>query len=645
MQLVWATDRFVFQCTYHDRHVPKEAGFNWNPKQKQWWTADPIKAHKLIEYAEPETRKMILTKLQQYEDTLSASRALNADIKIPAPEGLEYLPFQKAGIAYALDRPNVLIADEMGLGKTIQAIGIINMDDSIKTALIIVPATLRINWKRELEKWLIRPMTVGIAVSKTWPDTDIVIVNYDILKNHRENIRRHEWDCLICDESHYLKNPKAQRTKEVVGARGLSPILARRKIFLTGTPILNRPVELWTTLKFLDANTWRSWRYFTDRYCDAHHNGWGWDVSGASNLDELQEKLRSTIMVRRLKKEVLKELPPKRRQVIALPNNGFTKTIEAEWRAFKKREEMIRDLKIAVELAKASDDPQEYREAVEELKKGLRVAFEEMSRARYEVAMAKLPMVIEHIKDVLDSEEKVVVFGHHLDVLNTIYETFQNEAVILTGETKHEDRQLAVDRFQNDPSVRLFIGSIKAAGVGITLTAASTAVFAELDWVPANVSQAEDRLHRIGQANSVLVQHLVLDGSLDAAISQALVDKQQVIDEALDAAIEFSLPPPLPYFTPATENITRREIEHEAETITEDEITAVHEGLIILAGLDADYASTKNFQGFNVFDTKIGHSLACQPKLTPKQAVLGRKILAKYHRQLGDGLLKRMGLS
>ncbi|HHV41230.1 MAG TPA: SWF/SNF helicase family protein [Clostridiaceae bacterium] len=255
-------------------------------------------------------------------------------------------------------------------------------------------------------------------------------------------------------------------------------------------------------------------------------------------------------------------------------------------------------------------------------------------------------IAIQHIKDMLENESKIVIFAHHLDVLNTLHEEFKDEAVILTGQTKPEDRQLAVDRFQNNEEIKLFIGSIQAAGVGITLTAASTEIFVELDWVPANISQAESRCHRIGQLGSVLVQHLVLDGSLDAHMVQTLIAKQDVLDEALDAPIEEREPfilPTLPIEEPSTARVTKREIYEEAETIAPEQIDAVHEGLMMLAMLDPDRASEINQEGFNAVDAKIGHDLAWQARLTPKQAILGRKILRKYRRQLGNELMERMG--
>jgi SWI/SNF-related matrix-associated actin-dependent regulator 1 of chromatin subfamily A len=181
---------------------------------------------------------------------LNASRATDAAVELPVPDGLSYLPYQRAGIAYALGHPSVLFGDEMGLGKTIQAIGIINSDPSIKRVLVICPASLKLNWRNELRKWLVREMSIGIAQGKEFPESDVVIINYDILTKHDPKIKAIEWDLVVCDEMHYLKSPDAQRTRAVIGfnskgkGKDVAPICGRRRIGLTGTPIPNRPIEL-----------------------------------------------------------------------------------------------------------------------------------------------------------------------------------------------------------------------------------------------------------------------------------------------------------------------------------------------------------------------------------------------------------------
>jgi len=630
-------DKYIWLGGFETKDIPKRAGFKWSPDARQWWTSFRDNAVKLSKYASPELRAELEGYTEKKEESLAMSRAASADIDLPRPEGLDYLPFQRAGIQYALQRDNVLLGDEMGLGKTIQAIGVINAKPEIERVLVVAPASLKLNWKRELEKWLTRPMSVGVA-NGGLPDTDVVIVNYDVLKKFKNELQR-DWDMLIADEAHYIKNPDAQRTQLLVGGDkkkegkyvhipGIADS-AKRKMFITGTPILNRPIELWPIVSSLAPATFPSFMSFAKRYADAKQGRYGWDFSGASNLDELQDKLRSTVMVRRLKKDVLAELPPKRRQVVELePDGEARKAVTREQEVSRKHETELQRLRADVELAKASDDGKTYEEAVAKLKSASQVAFEDISKERHEVALAKVPQVIEHLRDVLEQQDKVVVFAHHRDVIDAIISAFPDQAVKLTGEDSVEERQRSVDDFQSKKDVKLFVGSIHAAGVGITLTAASHVIFAELDWVPANITQAEDRLHRIGQTGSVLVQHLVFDGSLDSKMAKTLVDKQAVIDSALD----IEPPPTAPIDEPETMKVSRKTLS-EYEDLSDGEVATVMSALKFLAGVD-DGAQARDSAGFNKVDTMIGQRLAMQPNLTQKQARLGAVLVQKYRKQI-----------
>ena len=673
---------FVADSSFREKDIPKGAGMRWNAPAKRWETLDWHVAAKLAGYCDDGAKAAVEHAQQAEAASIEASRATDADVDVPAPEGLRYFPFQRAGIAYASSRPNTLIADEMGLGKTIQALGLINADETIRSVLVICPASLRLNWRREAKRWLVRPNTVIMGTTKGIPASAdaflagmpanhvvALVVNYDILRQWRETLRSVTWDLLVADECHYLKSHKAQRTAEVFGQRAneekgkerIDPIPARRRAFLTGTPIVNRPIELWPLLK---ACGWPNWRDYVTRYCAGYEDKYGWKVGGHSHLEELQEKLRSTIMVRRLKRDVLTELPPKRRQVIELPANGAAAAVSAEAEAWQAHQERIAALQSAMELAKASDRDEDYRAAVEALREGMQVAFTEMSRLRHETALAKVPYVVDHLTEAVDSSGRVVCFAHHHDVIAAIRQGLKEagiESVALTGEmTNMADRQESIDRFQGEHLVMrdgkptmeplpgdpppVFVGSIQAAGLGITLTAASHVVFAELDWVPGNMSQAEDRCHRIGQTDSVLVQHLVLEGSLDAEIANRLVEKQAVIDKALDAQTEAGamIDPDWASLIAvgeiATRNDSRAAIMEQAQAMTAAEISEVHFRLRFLAGM-CDGALKRDGSGFNRYDTRIGHELAVQETLTPKQAALGHRLVQKYHGQL-SGLEK-----
>ena len=637
---------YVWAGTFNERTLPKEAGFRWNPDLKRWETRLPEKAYKLLNYATPETRADLEAKMAKMKADLEASAATDSTLVIPVPAGLDYLPYQKGGIAFAQGREGTLIGDEMGLGKTIQAIGIINLDPSIKRALIVCPASLKINWSRELKKWLTRPLTVGIADGKTWPEADIVVINYDVLTK-RPEIKAETWDLCVLDESHYIKNGKTGRTKHVVGHRPkqgdpIEPIRARRRVALTGTPILNRPVELFTTLNWLDPATWGSFFTFARRYCGAYQDKYGWHFDGASNLEELQQKLRTSVMVRRLKADVLTELPPKRRQIVEMNSTSA---------AFKKAQSKIlndlmarfSELRDRAELAAAAGDEAAYQEAVEKLSEGAQVAFEELSEVRHEIAVTKMSACVDFIRDALDSSEKIVVFAHHKDMVDGLMQGLAEfNPVAVTGSTSMVDRQAAVDAFQGDPKVRVFVGNIKAAGVGLTLTAASHVIFCELDFVPGWISQAEDRCHRIGQRDSVLVQHLVLDGTIDAWLAKMLVAKQEIADRALNggAGIDDT--------TLDVLDLTERQALIEAKMervmapqISPEQVEAVHRNLQRLAGV-CDGAAEKDDMGFNAFDARFGHPLAHQDTLTERQALAARKMLTKYRRQLGESAVGAM---
>jgi SWI/SNF-related matrix-associated actin-dependent regulator 1 of chromatin subfamily A len=526
---------FIFNGGYHDRFIPKDNGFQWSKGKNYWHTTDPSKALRVAEHEDVEVSSTLIESirvlLEQQVESINLSRASDVehDVDIPKPIGKKYYPFQKAGIQFALSRPATLIGDEMGIGKTIQAIGVINADTTIKSALVICPASLRLNWKRELLSWLVRPLNVGIAEGKSWPEgCDIVVINYDILAKNMDMINRKKWGLIIVDEAHYIKNPKSNRSKLVVQITNKIP----RKIFLTGTPVPNKPVEGWPIFNALAPDVFSSFWKYAQNYCDAHQGKWGWDMSGASNLDELQRELRGSIMVRRLKKDVLTELPAKTRQVILLPVNGLRSVIAAEQAALREFKKKLIAAKKSVKKLKPEGPL--YKDAVETLK-GLRTFhISTMSIIRKKTAVAKIPYVIEHVKAALEEQSKIVVMAHHHDVVDGLAKGLAEFGVVkFTGRDSMTQKDKAVSDFQTG-SARVFIGSIQAAGVGLTLTAASMALFAELDWVPGNISQAEDRLHRIGQENGVLIQHIVIDESIDANMAQRLVEKQAVLDAMLD---------------------------------------------------------------------------------------------------------------
>ena len=615
-------------------------GFRWSPDNRCWWSKDHDKAKKFVESVNNGSiAEMLRIQNEEREELVRISKATDSDMFIPCPDGHEYMPFQKAGIAYASSRKNVLFGDEPGLGKTMQAIGLMNLRKS-KRILVICPATLKLMWKGALTEWLTMPLSIGIAEGKNWPNTSVVVINYDILHNHVYRLNENEWDLMVIDEAHYLKNPDARRTRVVFGYTPpkskqskqalLTPIPAKSIAGLTGTPIPSRPIEGWTLFHALDPVAFPSFMGYAKRYCNATQGYHGWDFSGSSNLLELQEKLRASFMVRRLKKDVLTELPPKRRQIIELEARASDKAaIKAEWDAYNARQDNEAELIDAI----IKENDEAYKTAVNNMAEASKVAFTAMSKVRHDTAVSKVDRVIDFLENALESGP-VVCMAHHREVVDSITDHFKERAVKLYGGMSKEDKNQSVEDFQSGKA-DLFVGSISAAGVGLTLTRSSTVVFAELDWVPGNVTQAEDRCHRIGQKDSVNVIHLVIEGSLDSKIAKTLVEKQEVIDKALDKELVFDQ-----IVLPATvQTVSKKEVEQVASLLTDDEIALVHACIRTLDAMNPDGASTVNEVGFNKVDSGIGHSLATCAKLTSKQASLGLRICRKYNNtQLGGRL-------
>jgi SWI/SNF-related matrix-associated actin-dependent regulator 1 of chromatin subfamily A len=584
---------------------------------------------------------------------IESSRAVDADIDVPTPGGLSLLPFQRAGIQYMQGRSGVLLADQMGLGKTIQAIGLINLDTTIRKVLVVCPASLKINWRNELRKWMVRPLKIAVQTAgEPWVggQADVVILNYDILGKFPE-IRATEWDLLVADEAHFVKNPKALRTQLLLGKPGrkgvdsVPGVRARRRIFATGTPILNKPIELFPLLESLEPGKWT----FRDkvRYCAGHQGRWGWDFSGSAHLDELQNRLRKSVMVRRLKSEVIKELPAKRRQIVEVSANGARALVEEEFQTYARHETRIGQLRAAALAAELGDDDEAYRAAAAELKGAQSAAFADIAKLRHMVALAKVPTVIEHVRGILDEGTgKCVVFAHHLDVHAKIAAEFGAECLSITGETPTDERQGIVDKFNTDTAVKVLLLSIKAAGVGLSVRA-SVEVFAELDWVPANVSQAEDRCHGIGrgiEGEPLLVQHLVLEGSLDARMVQAIVTKQDIADRALDKGAGLVVGGEAVTMVDVGSVAEEQPAKDDAPGLAPDRVAEIHSGLRALAGV-CDGAQREDGRGFNKLDSYIGKALAAHaPGLSQKQAALGLRLCRKYRRQLGPELAARLGV-
>ena len=561
-------------------------------------------------------------------DILEKSQAVDSDKNYPVPAGLDYYGYQKAGIEYCLDKDDILIGDEMGLGKTVQAIGVINVNKP-KDVLIVSPASLKLNWKKELETWLVDKRDVQVIMSgKDSLDEkqDIVIVNYDVLQKYQELLDK-KWSLVIMDEVHYLKNPDAQRTKAALSVQ------ADKKIMLTGTPIPNRPIEIQAVAGYLDDKSFGNRFGFGKRYASLHkkqvtRNKSVWDWSGASNLDELQRRLRQSFMIRRKKDEVLKDLPAKVKQIIELPYESYKKEIKAEYSAFEDYNNKNKNPNVDP----YSLDADQFSTSID---------FASMSSQRKATAEKKVKAVAEHLESF---NEPVVVMAHHRDVIAQLEAELikqDKKVVVLTGEKNQVERNEAVEAFQSGQA-DVFIGSIKAAGVGLTLTRASKMVFAELDWVPSDIAQAEDRIHRIGQESSVLIQYIVVEGSLDAVFAKKIVDKTKVAARALDDVVvekKIEIPELIEENKELNKVIKKARVRAKANQIAEslslEKVELLQKFMKFLSSR-CDGAIAQDGVGFNGVDKDFGASLARQSSWSMAQQKIAYKMLKKYKRQIEE---------
>lgn len=573
MRLEYRSGRYVLLLKQSERQIARQAGFNFDMTgQKHWYTADWQRAAEFLHCAVGEAKERLEEHIADLEAALEASFALFADYPVPVPdvyhprtgEKQDYLPYQKAGILYAAPRKYVLFGDPPGMGKTLEAIGTIN-NHSIQSGLIFCPSGLKYNWQAELEKWLVdKSLTIGIAEGDNVPDTDFVIINYDIADRNYAKLSREEWGIIVCDESQILSNPTAKRVMAILGRKfgkkfKQRPLTAWKWLFLSGTPITKQPIQIWPIIQHCDPEgLGRDWESFVYRYCDAYQGAFGLVTDGGSNLTEFNEKLRLSFMVRRLKKHVLKHLPPKHRRIVILPEEGLSNLINTERDKFAHALAALEEMNEEVErtdITRLEDlDPGLILDRMTEIYEGsfdsvgehldagaLTPEFTAYSEARKELGLAKLPMVMEFIQRLLDAGELVIVFAIHKEVIARMYERWPTSSRIVGGLTAKRVQKEKI-RFQGVPDEGvapeegccLILGNIKAMGVGHTLTRGTAMVMAELWAVPGDVEQAEDRFHRITLDHEVTVYYPVVQGTMDAMTIQSLIHRIEMIENAVD---------------------------------------------------------------------------------------------------------------
>lgn len=520
----------IFLCD--DEKQARACKMRWNSEYSAYISKDwlPVAVNGLP-FCDPGARVFLEACISNYKD----SSCLGVMATLPKGENApgDYLPFQKAGILMMSHRKVSLLADEPGLGKTIQAIGVANLCKWRKI-LVVCPASLKRNWRAEFLAWgILSESPVIIEDSKRLPEIQpsILLVNYDLLlsPNLFRLLKSWRYCGIVFDESHYLKNSRQRKCKK---ANKMVPISKRTKacilrnglienaeqcIFISGTSIKKRTKEIFSVCKSGCPSLLKpfgTYDSFGVKFCAGFKDrkrGGNWNFEGSSNLDELNFRLRAMFMIRRAKKDVLTQLPTKTLKVV--PIKPGSKAVDA----------LIEEEKSLVEYAEGS----EYK-----LAKGVEVG--QLEKLRQQLGISKVPLVIEYVTELLESNDKIFVIAHNREVIRLLKEGLEkfNPAAIQGGMTsKAKDEQ--VKKFRGDESCRVFIGQMIAAGVGITLIEAYTAVFAQASWVPGDMEQALDRLHRIGQEQPVVGHVLTYENSLEEYMIKSVGNAISNINQAM----------------------------------------------------------------------------------------------------------------
>ena len=419
------------------------------------------------------------------------------------------LEHQKEAVEKLAGSRRFILADDMGLGKTTATI-IAALETGSKKILIICPASLKINWQREIENYSDRPIYIAEG-KKFSTESDFVIVNYDILKNFHDTdpkkkngsiLNQSNFDLVILDEAHMISNPQAQRTKII--NHFVKDI--KRVWLLTGTPMTSRPMNYYNLLNIIESPVAQNWMAYAIRYCQGYQFMAGrrkvWNVTGASNLEELRDRTSKQIL-RRLKEDVL-DLPDK----IISPVYLRLKS--------KEYEELMGEY-------------YDWFDNKKDESSSLTVQFSKLMKVRKVIANEKTKQTIEFAENIIEQGKKVIIFTNFTDTLQTIYQHFGKQAVYLDGSCSKPHRQNAVDEFQENDKIKVFVGNLKAAGVGLTLTAAEVVIMNDLSFVPAEHAQAEDRAYRYGQKSNVLVYYPLYENTIEGAVYDILNRKKEII--------------------------------------------------------------------------------------------------------------------
>lgn len=421
-------------------------------------------------------------------------------------------PYQVKGIQMLCSGYR-LLGDEQGLGKTGQTLQFIQYE-GIRPVLICCPATLKLNWLREILMWTNTTKEKVTIIEGTNPypiKNRFVIINYDLLPYWERTLVNTRFSLVVCDECHYIQNEEAKRTKAFLNIASHIP----DRLFISGTPFTSRPFQMYTALHMIAPDVFGNAYGFGMKFCNPTYYKGNVNFTGATNTDILHDILSDGICIRRLKKDVLEELPDKMRVTVPI---GLS----------------------ADEVKKSSVYKPIY--ALEQKIKSSKDALGTLEYQRQIAYLRKRDAVNDWISDFLESGKKLVVFGVHTATLDAVEAAFPDISVRIDGSTPNKLRDKNVQKFQNDPNCRLFIGNVQAAGTGITLTAASDAVFIECGWVASQLLQAEDRIHRIGAKNACTIYYMAVPDTIDEKIIDIVNYKAKmhtkIFDESSDSMLE-----------------------------------------------------------------------------------------------------------
>ena len=545
---VYIDDDWVYLSFLYDpvkvRSVKSLPSVTWHPPTKAWRV--PLAAiHDAIAWAnkfdEPIAERVMTVAAvmeKSKNETIAASRARDAEIDIPNLQG-ELLPYQRAGVKYAANARRCFIADDMGLGKTMQAIATMEYVMDSYPAVVVCPPTLVLNWAKEYEKWLPLRRVATVVNRKDMPEPgtyDVLIVGYSNIDHWQNQLKGHR--SYVFDESHYAKTPTAKRTKAAIKMARSAP-KDGLVLCLTGTPITNRPAEYASQLDILgQLNKFGGLWGFYRRYCAAFRDRFGqWHIDGAAHLDELNDMLRSQCYIRRIKGDVLEELPPVRHSkiVVAPSATAMVEYVKAEDDIIEYMANRAKEL--AKELGKSP-----YSAAVvARIKAESNEHLVRISVLRRLAAKAKMDAVNEWIDGKLTAGDKVVVAAHHREIVDAIAKKYGG--LKIQGGMKVEDVEENKRIFQTASidEAPVMVLSIQAAKTGHTLTAAQDVVFVEMPWTPADVDQTYSRCHRIGQKGSVMSTYILAEGTIDEKIYNLIESKRDVVNQATEGSdVEFN---------------------------------------------------------------------------------------------------------